>query len=409
MTGRPRIIIAVPALTAGGAEKQVVMLANYLAGLADVVVLTMLPSNFNVDQLSADVKLVQVPFRQERTSPSNLRAICRYRAYLRRQAPDLIISFTFPSHLATWVALIAGPRIPHMVSERNQNLGSPLRVLLRRWMYRQLVMVSTNTSATAETIALNRLAPPPPVVVIPNAVNLPDLPLPRRSQGGAFEWLCVARLDVQKGLPELLHACSIIQKSGASFRLRIVGDGPIRSEVEALVRDRGLGDVVSLLGTRSDVMTLIAESDAVVLSSRWEGLPNVLIESGAGGIPFVTTDVGGARDVVPESLTEFIVKPRDSAALAAAMTRMMQADSERRSFLGADARRLVREMFSEEVVMTQWVNAIQLCLGASPESSTRFGRLLGSGAEVGDQDLNAAEPDHDCARSSGDPGARGEG
>src|SRR5690554_3011365 len=101
-------------------------------------------------------------------------------------------------------------------------------------------------------------------------------------------------------------------------------------------------DSVELLGLREDVPALLAAADVFVLSSAHEGLPNVVMEALAAGLPVVATDVGGVRELVEEGISGFVVPPSDSEALAKGMADMMALDTRRRDEMGEAGRRHIQ-------------------------------------------------------------------
>jgi glycosyltransferase involved in cell wall biosynthesis len=111
---------------------------------------------------------------------------------------------------------------------------------------------------------------------------------------------------------------------------------------------------VGWLGLRDDVPDLLAASDAFVLSSRWEGSPNVVLEALAAGVPVAATDVGGVRELVHDGRSGFLVPPGDVAALAGAMDRLMTLSSEERRRMGQRGRHAVRQRHDASVVLEQW-------------------------------------------------------
>ena len=126
--------------------------------------------------------------------------------------------------------------------------------------------------------------------------------------------------------------------------LLLVGDGPLRPEVERLVAELGLGERVRLVGNRSDVPVLLAEAACVVLASDYEGCPLTVLEAMAAGVPVVATRVGGVPELIDDGRTGLLVEPGDESALAAAIGRAL-AD---RDGLGVAAREEARRRFSRE-------------------------------------------------------------
>jgi glycosyltransferase involved in cell wall biosynthesis len=157
----------------------------------------------------------------------------------------------------------------------------------------------------------------------------------------------------KKGFPDLLHACHQLKEvSTTPFRLRIVGDGPMRADLTAL-RDRlGLHDEVELVGQRGgeDVLRAYQHADVFALTpcvtadGDRDGVPNVVVEAMACGLPVLTTDAGGITEVVQHGVTGLVAAPHDIGTLAHHLADLV-SDATRRHTLGEAGRRLVEERF----------------------------------------------------------------
>jgi glycosyltransferase involved in cell wall biosynthesis len=195
----------------------------------------------------------------------------------------------------------------------------------------------------------HRLAPNHKNRLIGNGVQLGDFPVLAPPDGDPPVILCVSRLEPVKNLPMLIEAARILHERNESFRVRIVGEGPQRAELERRVAEAGLGEVVELLGYRTDVPKLIAESDVCALVSLKEGLPRAIIEAGACARPVVATDVIGNRDAVADGETGFLVPLGDCEALADRLSRLI-GDRGLRHYLGRTAREYAEFHFDEQLI-----------------------------------------------------------
>ncbi|KPJ57999.1 MAG: hypothetical protein AMS15_09360, partial [Planctomycetes bacterium DG_23] len=133
----------------------------------------------------------------------------------------------------------------------------------------------------------------------------------------------VARLSKQKGIDWLLRALIIAQEALPETFLLIVGEGKERQTLEHLARALKIAKSVKFLGERADVPAILQALDAFVLSSRWEGLPNTILEAQAAGCPVVTTDAGGAPELVSNLETGIVVPKADPLALGHGILRML--------------------------------------------------------------------------------------
>lgn len=156
--------------------------------------------------------------------------------------------------------------------------------------------------------------------------------------------LWVGRLDPVKGLDVLIRALAgHVDDSRAHVVL--VGDGPIRGQLERLATGTGVEERVHFVGRRDDVPSLLAAADVFAFPSQTEGLPNALLEAMASRCAIVTTDAAGCRDLIEDSRTGLVVPFGDAGALGGALSRLL-ADVEFGSRLGEAARREVEASWS---------------------------------------------------------------
>ncbi len=121
-----------------------------------------------------------------------------------------------------------------------------------------------------------------------------------------------------------------------------------------MANELDLEDKVRFLGVRRDVPDLMNAADAYVMSSAWEGMPMVLLEAEACGLPVVATDVGGNSEVILNNKSGYIVPPGDSEALAAAIVKMMALSEAERRAMGRAGRAHIEANYSLERVVDQW-------------------------------------------------------
>lgn len=197
---------------------------------------------------------------------------------------------------------------------------------LERFVLRRLattVIAVGHETAIAQARRIRRAD----IVVLPNAVVPPELIDARARRAlrrdvmvdpGRRLILTVGRLETPKAHDDLVDAFAELISARADVELAIVGRGSLRSAIEALVERHGLGDRVHFLGVRGDATALMQAADVFALSSRWEGLPMVLLEAMACRLPVVSTDVGDAASLLTATPSR-IVPPGRPRALAAAL------------------------------------------------------------------------------------------
>ncbi|MGH2756835.1 MAG: glycosyltransferase [Actinomycetota bacterium] len=189
------------------------------------------------------------------------------------------------------------------------------------------------------------------LTTIHNSVDLSRFSPVRAATGRSDEafsgstLICVASLTEQKGLSVLLEALSLLPEGTKDFRLLLVGEGPLRSDLERQASRLGLADRVHFLGMREDVPDLLVASTVFVLPSLWEGLGVAALEAMAASLPVVASSVDGLREVVEDGVTGILVPPGDGRLLSSALEKVL-GDNALRDRMGRAGRERVARMFS---------------------------------------------------------------
>jgi glycosyltransferase involved in cell wall biosynthesis len=178
--------------------------------------------------------------------------------------------------------------------------------------------------------------------------------------------LSVGQLKEKKGFPYLIQACRLLKDRGYDLRCEIVGEGPQRPELTALIADLSLQDTVVLCGAlpHSEVIfryaqaTLFALPCVLGVDGDRDGIPNVLLEAMAMQIPVVSTRFSGIPEVIEDGLTGLLVPPQDVGALASALARLLD-DPDLRQRLGRRGRRQIEERFDIRTNVSQLVELFE--------------------------------------------------
>jgi glycosyltransferase involved in cell wall biosynthesis len=168
---------------------------------------------------------------------------------------------------------------------------------------------------------------------------------------GEYVVSIVGRLVPQKGHLRFIEAASRVRRNLPSVRFLIVGDGPLRDDIETHVRAAGLGATTRMTGRVNDARPLIARSDLVVFSSHFEGAPLVVLESMAAGVPVVAAEATGLSELL-ESGAGIVARP-DANALAGAITEAL-GSPEHRTMMGEAGRRLVEREYSLDKMVSEY-------------------------------------------------------
>lgn len=175
----------------------------------------------------------------------------------------------------------------------------------------------------------------------------------------------VARLAPVKDHATLMVSCRQLKDKGAQFRLLVVGDGPLRGELENLASSLGIHDRVNFLGVRTDIPSLMQSMDLFVLSSTSEGISLTLVEAMACELPVVATEVGGNPEVIVEGETGFLVPPQNSELMAERISQLLE-NPQLRQQLGKNGRKRAECVFSLSRAALEYANLYRMVLDRNP-------------------------------------------
>jgi glycosyltransferase involved in cell wall biosynthesis len=355
-----RVVHVITKLDVGGAQETVLEVASRLDGAHfDVTVVAGTrdaPDQAMVDAFATrGVRLVHLPTMGRNASGADLRAFVGLARLFRRIRPDIVHTHSSKAGALGRVAarLARVPAVVHTAHgwsfHRGQRAGAYRAcVVIERVLARvtdSLIVVAASDRALGEQ---HRIRPRRGYELIRSGVDLArfartgteERNAARRGLGitdDAPVIGTVTRLSAQKDPATSLLAFAQIRATVPDARLIVVGGGPLSEEAAALADDLGVAAAVSFVGPRRDVPHLLTALDCFILSSRWEGLPRVILEAMAGDVPVVATDVNGVREVVVSGETGVLVAPGDASALAAATVEIL-TDSARRARLTRAAR-----------------------------------------------------------------------
>jgi glycosyltransferase involved in cell wall biosynthesis len=367
-----RIAYVLTSLGVGGAERQVLALAERMAARGHAVSLVVLlarqseewPMPFGLGGL---VRLVRLDMRK--TPASLLAGLWKARRLLLDTQPDLIHSHTYPANmtarllrLVSFVALGSAPA-PIVSTIHNVYEGSWPRMLA----YRLTDPLSRRTTAVSQAAADRfvrlKAVPARKCSVLANGIDTTEFaPRPERrvrtrvvmGAGDEFIWLAVGRIVPAKDYPNLLRGFAQVHAAFPATRLWVAGEaaGPGAAEIQALAAELGLGASVRWLGLCRDMPALLDAADGFVLASAWEGMPLALGEAMAMEKPVVATDVGGVRELVGDAGS--IVDAKSPDSLAQAMLAQMLVAPEARGSLGRSARERIQSLYSIDAKADAW-------------------------------------------------------
>ena len=352
-----RILHVIDTLDFGGAEKVLVALANGFAAQHEVSVCCL----SHIGELARELDPKVSVWAMGRGPGTGLLLPWRLLQRLRGNRYDVVHTHNWgvflEAGIAAWLARVPvmihtvhGPylaRGPGSAQRAKRALRHALERLVAR-SFRRVVAVSDSIRhyiPTTVGIAAHRLD------TVHNGVGGDAIPVKHGNETVTF--ITVGRLDAIKNHALMLHAFSLVLARHPSARLVLVGDGPQRPALEALIDTLCMRSQVELPGFRTDVAELLSRADVFLMSSHYEGISIALLEAMRAGLPAVATRVGGIPETVLPERTGLLVESGDAEAFAQAMMRLACSAEMRRSF-GAAARDFQQQEFSLDVMLARY-------------------------------------------------------
>lgn len=307
-----------------------------------------------LDSLSHSENLIQAVYL-------NLKRLIMLRREIRNSSPDVVISFMDKMNVMTLISSY-GLNIPVLISERidprEQNIG-------RFWSSLRDRVYPLATKLVVQSKPVLDWAsgrwPSLKSVVIHNPVFVPERQTSTEVLVPGLNWcIAIGRLVSQKGFDLLIDAFSNLVKTGSYDRwhLIILGEGGERDALEKQIENSGLTGRVLMPGEVKSPADYLYEADIFVLSSRYEGFPNVLLEAMACGLPVISTDCpSGPSEIIQQNINGVLVDKDSSVALANEMQRLMESQVLRENFGKSAVERV--SGFGVEHIMKQWEDAIE--------------------------------------------------
>lgn len=363
-----RILFLITGFNYAGAENQIVQLCRgFRAKGYDIALVSMIEpvALTYVNELKElNVEIHSLGMSKGIPDP---RAIIRLRRVIKQFNPDVVHSHLVHANiLARFTRMFV--KMPLLIcTAHNIHEGGRFRELLYRFTD-PLCELTTNVSEKAVQRYIDeRITPKNKIVFIPNGIDISQfegnaeeerrrIELELGISKESFIWFAAGRIVPEKDYSNMLTAFSKVTVQHPDSVLLIAGIGPEREMMDQLCKELGIQDQVHFLGIRHDIAQLMKAADAYLMSSKWEGMPIVLLEASASALPIVATDVGGNREVVQDGLTGLLVRAEDSDELSDRMASMMSLDANDRQLMGQAGRQYVKEHYSMNEIVETWTD-----------------------------------------------------
>ena len=243
---------------------------------------------------------------------------------------------------------------------------NPVRAAFRKKAYKLILQKCAGAVAVSEEVKSSLIsdlgvgqAAADVISVVTNGVDIPEPLLPElseriRRQLGVDAHrpiiLAAGRFSEQKNFEDLVEAAILLRAENPDFQMVIGGDGPMWADLKAKVFENGLGEHILMPGNLTNLNEVMQAADIFVMSSLWEGLPLVLLEAMAAGLPSVAYDIAGVDEIIESGTHGITVPTANVASLTSGLVELLAREDKRRS-MGQAARELVEERYSFSLLM----------------------------------------------------------
>jgi GalNAc-alpha-(1->4)-GalNAc-alpha-(1->3)-diNAcBac-PP-undecaprenol alpha-1,4-N-acetyl-D-galactosaminyltransferase len=363
-----KIVIVIHSLGGGGAERAAVLIAQGLVTKKyQVSLITLFGQEFDFYHLPENVPRIALKVEGSsanllQAAKNNLHRLQSLRRAIDSCQPDVVISFLDKTNVLTLIACL-GSKYPLIVSEQNDPTQNDIGLIwnfLRRLVYPfATTVVSCSQGVDRNWNWLN--SQQRAVIYNPLAVKTLELEaVSIQLDPNQKQVVAMGRLTPQKGFDLLLKAFSMINTKFFDWQLIILGEGEQRNQLEQLAQELEIEQQVMMPGLVSNPFPILKQCDLFVLSSRYEGFGNVIIEAMACGLPVISTDCpSGPGEIIISGDNGILVPNQEIDSLAKAMADLM-SNPERRQKLSKNAH-LALSKFELDVIVNQWQKLLIKC------------------------------------------------
>lgn len=358
LSDKNKIFFILPSNVAGGAERVMISLANYMAKDSDVTIIFL---DFGSDFYFISNKINEIHLGCFKKTDSILGKIkiiynCRkalYR-YLKNNKPDILISFLFITNIIA-ISCCRKLNIPVIISERNDpSFYGVKQKKVMKMMYRRASGIVCQSEKVKTYMERNYKISNAVVIQNPIAENQIGDFLEQKSK----KIISVGRLVKQKNQKLLIEAFSDIADKYPGYYLYIYGEGNLRAELENLIYLRKMQQRILMPGIQKEAVKVNRDAQLFVLSSDFEGYPNVLVEAMANGIPVVATDInsGTVSELIKDGKNGYLYNVNDKEGLKECLCKSLSDIERINSF--AKNNLSIKEKLSIDNIANLWISFI---------------------------------------------------
>lgn len=388
---KKRILQFIPSFHQGGSERQAISITRRLKddGLFEVHVATLNKHGALLCE-AQDLGAGEMPeFSLTSFHDANfLRQLLRCVRYLKDKKIDLVHTHDFYTNVfGITAAALAG--VPVRIASKRETgaVRSRAQQFAEKLAFSGATTVVANSEAVRSYLAQRSIAASK-ICVIHNGVDLTRFngSRPRRSEvltglglgdlnGGQLVTLVANLRHDVKNVPLFLRAARLVAARLPDTRFIVAGEGPLKTELEKLAIDIGIGDRTHFVGRATEVSCLLSISDVCVLTSKAEGFSNSILEYMAAGRPVVATNVGGAAEAIIHGETGYLVSSDDNDAMADNIVELLN-DAELAARFGEKGRSIIEERFGLDRQMAKITELYESAFSRSASTDRQKGTIL---------------------------------
>lgn len=357
-----KIIVLTTGLNIGGAEQQVVSLSKELKrrGWKVVVVSMIKPKHFVSILADSDIPVLCLNMNPGKPS---FRALWRWLRVIISEKPQVIHSHMIHANLLGRMSRIVSKKLIIISTAHNTNEGGGWRNLAYRFTDPAASLTTHVSFKGAKDYLRKGLVSKDRILTISNGI---DTSLVKRDPiireklredlgvSSGFVWMSIGRLVEAKNHLLLVEAFKRVNETDPSSKLILIGDGPLKTDIESKINRLNLSKHVIMLGSRTDAIDLLNAADGYVMSSAWEGFPISLLEAASMSLPIVSTNVGDIEEILKGSELNKLIPPNKCAILAKSMLEIMAYSPNVVEQVGKNNRLFVIDNFDISTTVDKW-------------------------------------------------------
>lgn len=352
-----KLIVSIATLGSGGAERVLSVLSKPLADTFNDVQYVLWEGGEPFYPIDNRIKIVKLPELSGKKGRHN--QMRSFRRLIKQEYPDLVLSFLTPYNMLVLLSTM-GINRRIVVAERTDPTrllaGGRLGLRIRDILYRRACGILTQTEY-AKSFYDKKFKGKTKVIYNPVMMTSEQVGVALRTKKDHL-FVTAGRLEPVKDQAMMIEAFARFHDTHPDYRLVIYGEGPIHDDLQLKIKGLGLQYVVALAGRTNDLWNKIASAECFLLTSKYEGMSNALIEAMCLGLPVISTKVAGATDLVEDGRNGYLIDVKDVASLTDRMTRMAD-DAVLREKMGVEAAK-VYELLKEDKVCKQWLDYLKM-------------------------------------------------